>query len=233
VSSANGGGTAGGLLPGRARAVVLDVDGTVLDVSRRYVEGYRRAAAALGLPPPSPSDVLRRKRDGRSGREILAELYPRLPPADRARLDQTRAEITSTPQLFEEDRPVAGAIPTLHRLRRLGLPIAFVTLRPDTANAALGRVGLLRRTDMMINVPGRDKTAALLELVRRLAVRPGDVVAVGDAPHDMAAARLCGMVPVGAGYGLIGPPMLEDAGAVVVLRRLPEIIDVVAPPRPG
>jgi phosphoglycolate phosphatase len=69
-----------------------------------------------------------------------------------------------------------------------------------------------------------DKVAALPELLRAWSLVQDETVAVGDMPHDVAAAKAAGIQPLAVSYGYSPPAELEAAGPDLVFSTLPELL---------
>jgi HAD superfamily hydrolase (TIGR01509 family) len=215
------------------RGVILDVDGTVLDVWERYCAGYRLAAAGSGLSIPSDHEIRAMKRRGMNGLEILRTLYPDLTTARLTELDRRRVRFTSSSALLPCDRPVDGALTTLQQVRALGVKVAFVTFRPRAANAILRDLHLAQTEDVLVNAEGTDKTEALRAAAARLGLACQDCLVVSDSPGDIVAARRAGMAGVAATWGLVGTEPLERAAPAALIAAPAQLVTMLclaAPP---
>jgi UDP-glucose 4-epimerase len=214
------------------KGVILDVDGTLLDVSDRYYRGYEAAVRPFGLPAPPRDVIVRLKHDDASGLAILAHLYPGLPETLRCDIDELRVDISNSRPLMRRDRLVHDVLPTLARLRDAGLRIALVTLRPPKSNSELFRNGIIGAVDFIVNARSGDKVPALLEAARRLGLPTFCCIAVGDAPVDIRAANACGMRSIAAGYGLVsGSRLLHESpdASIRAFSEIPHTIKALCP----
>lgn len=212
----------------RPAAVIFDIDGTLVDVTLRYSRAYAIAALRRHLIPPSASQVLDLKKTGRSGLEIIRELYPELDHAARMEIDNERAALTESDDLLSEDRLVPDALSSLAALRAMGMRVGLVTYRPPELNAHLDRSGLTAYVDAILNVPRtRDKGDAFREVARMLDTPTLSCVAVGDAPRDIADAKRVGMRAYAVTYGLVAVARLEAATPDGTIDRLTELVDLL------
>ncbi|MGR6970145.1 HAD-IA family hydrolase [Streptomyces cynarae] len=189
-----------------ARALLLDMDGTLVNSDAVVERIWRRWADRQGLD----GDEVMKVVHGRQGHASMALLLPDRPVeqnlADNARL---LAEETS-----DMDGVVAipGAREFLDALR--GLPHALVTsadVALSTARMAAAGLGLppVRITAESVGASKPDPEG-FLKGAAELGVAPEDCVVFEDSGAGIAAGRAAGMRVVGVGprAGLHGPDAL-------------------------
>lgn len=209
------------------RAVIFDLDGTLVDTVYAHVFAWQQALAEAGLP----IDGWRvHRKIGMSGglftRAIARELGRELETQEAQVIQRRHGEIYRT--LLPKPRPLPGAITLLQRLRSLGVPYGIATSgrRPEI-NASLVALQLPSQT---VIVERGDVTRAkpepdlFLLCQKRLGVDVRDCFVVGDAVWDLLAARRAGMLSVGVLSGGYGDDELIRAGAYRVYRD-PEELD--------
>ena len=203
------------------RALIFDLDGTLIDTVYAHVFAWQLALAELGLPV----DGWRiHRRIGMSGglfaravaREIGRELSDEEIEAAQKRHGETFRE------LLPERRPLPGAIELLAALRAAGIPHGIATSgrRPeiDKSLDALRvppETVVVERGDVLRAKPEPDLFLACQEW---LGVQVADCYVVGDAVWDLLAARRAGMLSVGLLSGGYGGDELSRAGAFRVYR---------------
>ena len=215
-------------LPAKATvtALILDLDGTLIDTVYAHVFAWQRALSEAGLA----IDGWRiHRRIGMSGglfaRAVARELGRRLTRAEVEALQDRHGELFR--QLLPDRRPLPGAVELLRELRETGIPHGIATSgkRPeiDASLAALG-VGtetvVVDRGDVRRAKPAPD---LFLEAQGRLGVAPSDCYVVGDAVWDLLAARRAGMLSVGLLTGGYGEDELVRAGAFRVYADAAEL----------
>lgn len=205
--------------PSRFDAVLLDLDGTLVDSLADLRTALNATLAQEGLPPVAAAAVRAMVGDG-----ALALLQRALRAsggdADRA------AELL--PAFLAVYEPIAaagtalfpGAAEAVRALREAGLALAIVTNKPARATGLiLDAVGLTPLIDTVVGgdtLPQRKPDPApLREALRRLGVEPGRAVMVGDMHHDIAAARAAGVAAILARYGYGRPEDADAADAVL------------------
>ncbi|WNF31020.1 HAD-IA family hydrolase [Streptomyces sp. C11-1] len=183
----------GGAVPTVPRAVLLGMDGTLVDTERLWLEAARGVASAHGhaLTDEEGAGVLGRNRADTA--TLLVQLCPE--PTTLAGLE---SELEDTFLAAVEAgvplRPGARAL--LDRLVRDGVPAALVSAFPrrvvDTVLRALG--GEVFRTTVADGESDRSKPFPdpYLKAATRLGLPPGACLAVEDSPAGVAAAEAAG-----------------------------------------
>src|SRR5205823_3948005 len=208
------------------RALIFDLDGTLVDTVYAHVFAWQRAFAEMELP----IDGWRiHRRVGMSGglfaRAAAREIGRPLSPEESDALQRRHGELYR--ELLPERRPLPGAVELLAELRAEGIVHGIATSgrRPeiDASLEALG-VGeetvVVERGDVSRAKPEPD---LFLTCAERLGVAPIDCYVVGDAVWDLLAARRAGMLSVGLLSGGYGEDELTRAGAFRVYRDAAEL----------
>ena len=208
------------------RALIFDLDGTLVDTVYAHVLAWQRALAEAGMP----LDGWRiHRRVGMSGglftRAVAREIGRPLTPEQTRFLQERHGEIFR--ELLPARRPLPGAVELLEHLRDAGVPHGIATSgrRPDI-DASLAA---LRVPSSMVVVERRDVSRAkpapdlFLACQARLGVAAEECYAAGDAVWDLLAARRARMLGLGLLTGGSGNDELLAAGAYQVFRDAAEL----------
>jgi HAD superfamily hydrolase (TIGR01509 family) len=207
-------------------ALVLDLDGTLIDTVYAHVFAWQRALAEAGMP----IDGWRiHRRIGMSGglfaRAVAREVGHELTREQALALQQRHGDLFR--ELLPERRPLPGAVALLRRMREAGIPHGIATSgRHPEIDASLSALQVpastvvIDRGDVARAKPEPDLFLACQE---RLGVRVEDCYVVGDAVWDLLAARRAGMLSVGLLSGGYGEDELTRAGAFRVYRDAAEL----------
>lgn len=210
------------------RALIFDLDGTLVDTVYAHVFAWQRALIEAG----HPVDGWRiHRRIGMSGglfaRAVAREIGRELSEVEAADLQRRHGEIFR--EILPERRPLPGATELLAALRRNGIVHGIATSgrRPeiDLSLEALGippETVVVERGDVLRAKPEPDLFLACQE---RIGVAIADCYVVGDAVWDLLAARRAGMLSVGLLTGGYGEDELRAAGAFRVYRDAAELHD--------
>jgi len=203
------------------RALIFDLDGTLVDTVYAHVFAWQRALAEAGMA----IDGWRvHRRIGMSGglftRAVARELGRDLSAEEAEALQNRHGELFT--QFLLDRRPLPGAVELLAFLRREQIlhGIATSGRRPEI-NASLDALGVgpetvvIERGNVARAKPEPDLFLACQE---RLGVPIQACYVVGDATWDLLAARRAGMLSVGLLSGGYGEDELSRAGAFRVYR---------------
>jgi HAD superfamily hydrolase (TIGR01509 family) len=208
------------------RALIFDLDGTLVDTVYAHVFAWQQALDEAGLPV----DGWRvHRRIGMSGglftRAVARETGQTLDAERTQQLQNRHGEIFRS--LLPRPRPLPGAVALLQKLKSLGVPYGIATSgrRPEI-NPSLEILGVpadtvvIERNEVLRAKPEPDLFLACQE---RLGVSVHDCFVVGDAVWDLLAARRAGMLSVGVLTGGYGEEELIRAGAFRVYRDTREL----------
>ena len=208
------------------RALIFDLDGTLIDTVYAHVFAWQRALAEAALP----IDGWRiHRRIGMSGglftRAVARELGRPLAAEEVEAIQARHGELFAA--LLPERRPLPGAVELLAELREAGVAHGIATSgrRPEI-DASLDALGIgsatvvVERGDVLRAKPEPDLFLACSE---RISVPPEECYVVGDAVWDLLAARRAHMLSVGLLSGGYGDDELTRAGAFRVYRDAEEL----------
>jgi HAD superfamily hydrolase (TIGR01549 family) len=208
------------------RALIFDLDGTLIDTVYAHVFAWQQALAEAGLPIEGWRI---HRRIGMSGglftRAVAREAGRPLTDGEAESIQGRHGAIFR--ELLPARRPLPGAVELLAFLRSEGIPHGIATSgrRPeiDASLSALGvppEIVVVDRGDVVRAKPEPDLFLACQE---RLGVAIRDCYVVGDAVWDLLAARRAGMLSVGLLTGGYGEDELLAAGAFRVYRGTDEL----------
>lgn len=196
-----------GALSAPCRAVLFDLDGTLLDTAQDLAAALERLRAERGLPPLAFERVRSCVSHGASALVRLA--FPAAPEPEFVRLRARLIEIYGA-ALAVHTRPFPGMLDLLARLERDGMRWGVVTNKwAALAEPLLDALGLRRRAAVIVSgdtlSERKPHPRPLLYAAERLGLDPRDCVYVGDAERDVLAARAAGMRALVACFGYLGP----------------------------
>jgi len=208
------------------RALIFDLDGTLVDTVYQHVVAWQQALEEARMP----IDGWRiHRRIGMSGglftRAVSREVGRELTPDEEERIQRRHGDIFR--ELARSRRPLPGAVQLLRTLRELAIPHAIATSgrRPDIdasleALAIPSTTPLVHRGDVARAKPEPD---LFLAAASRLSIPAEECYVVGDAVWDLLAARRGRMFSVGLLTGGYGMDELLAAGAYRVYRDAAEL----------
>jgi HAD superfamily hydrolase (TIGR01509 family) len=198
------------------RALIFDLDGTLIDTVYAHVFAWQRALAEEGMP----IDGWRiHRRIGMSGglfaRAVAREVGRELSVEETEAIQVRHGVIFR--ELLPERRPLPGARELLEHLRSRGIVHGIATSgrRPeiDRSLEVLGigdETVVVDRGDVVRAKPAPD---LFLACQAALGVEADDCYVIGDAVWDLLAARRARMLSVGLLSGGYGSDELLASGA--------------------
>lgn len=204
------------------RAVLFDLDGTLLDSAPDLGAAAEQMRANRGLAP-LPLEAYR-AHAGSGARGMLRVAFDMAP--EHSGYGALREEFLSAYEacMLVRTRPFDGVAMVLDELARRGLGWGVVTNKAQRFALPIAQsVSLLSAASALVcgdTTPhAKPHPEPLLEAARRLGMAPGDCIYVGDDLRDIQAGRAAGMRTVAARYGYLGP------GAVVEAWEADAVID--------
>jgi membrane protein len=185
-------GAAPGPLARAPRAVLFDLDGTLVDSNEFHVVAWARAFAQHGLSVPR--EVLR-AQIGKGADVLVPDLFPDLDADERDAMARAHGEIF-TSDFIALVEPFPGASALINRLHDCGIRIVLAS---SSAQDEVDRyAGLLQITELVSatvslddvrkSKPAPDIFALALE---KVGVPADTALVVGDTPYDARAAAKC------------------------------------------
>lgn len=183
------------------RAILLDVDGTILDTRNYIYQATQHAFAENGLTPPTIE--MMSKAAGKSFDEYVFFL------AGTREIDPL--PIQTSHRVFQLERldlsvPYPGALETLTELKRRGYKLAAITNRGRTTGEATLKKAqmdtLLETALFSEDAPELKPSPVPLHMaLDRMLLVPEEAVMVGDADVDIEAGKRAGVKTIRATYG--------------------------------
>jgi phosphoglycolate phosphatase len=215
-----------------AKAVLFDLDGTLIDSAPDLAGAGNDMRAARGLPLLPLAHF--RPMVGAGARGMVGRALEVAPgdadfEAMRAEfLQRYEARMTRHTQVFEAMRPV------LEVLRERGLPWGIVTNKITRYTEPIVRaLGLADQAAALVcgdtTAHAKPHPAPLLEAARQLRLEAQACVYVGDDLRDVQAGRAAGMATVAAAWGYLGEgDHIDDWGADHVIESPAELLKLLA-----
>ena len=178
------------------RAVIFDIDGTIVDNMHLHAEAFAVFAERHGLPPLTHED--RARLDGRRNSEIFPILFKREVPRDEWLAYEHEKEGLYRELSRGRLAPMNGLHLLIDRLERDGIPMALATSAPKLNVAhTLAELNLAGAFPIVVRgdevARGKPAPDVFIEAARRLGVEPGECLVFEDAPMGIEAAQAAGM----------------------------------------
>ncbi len=215
----------------RLRAVLFDVDGTLLDTRDAWIAAFDEGLAAVGSPRMrgsegfrwvgTPIETIYAERCGLSGPPLTLAVAA-FQASEAASLDRGVQAFPGVPEMLASLAPWRlGAITnkrhetTLRALRLASLEAPFAVV--------LGGDSVPRK---------KPEPDPVLQAAQALGLDPAACAFVGDTEIDVGAGRAAGAVTVGVTWGYGSRARLEEAGVAFLVETpsaLPPLIRALTP----
>jgi len=213
------------------KALIFDLDGTLLDTIADLTDSMNIALNHLGFPG---HDVNACKMFVGDGVEMFA--FRALPENSR---DQDMVQKCASLMRQEykkrwakKTRPYKGIPELLEELTRQNLKMAILTNKPDDAAKEMVAELLSKyRFHPVIgaqsSVPKKPDPTSAIHISEQLRVSPERFLYLGDTGTDMRTAQRAGMSAVGVLWGFRSAEELEHAGAEVLVKHPREVLELL------
>ena len=184
------------------KAILFDIDGTLVDSNDAHVDAWLKAFAAEGFEFDwaTVHDQI-----GKGGDNLVPSLVPDAPAEVQDRIEKGHAEIYQREHL-ERVRPFPGARDLLLKAREAGKTVVLASSasRPELHHyvelLAAGEIidGATSKDDVGHSKPCPD---IFESAVKKAGTAPSEAVVIGDTPYDIIAARRSGIETVAVRSG--------------------------------
>jgi HAD superfamily hydrolase (TIGR01509 family) len=207
------------------KAVLCDLDGTLVDSNKLHAEAWQRAFQHFGISV-SVDDTLH--QIGKGGDQLLPVFVPK---EDLNRIGKQIAEYRK--QLFEAEyfhqvKAIPGSRELLLKMKQAGLRVAIASSASKEDLKKLKEIANIKdlveeetsSDDAERSKPSPDIFQAALE---RVGLEASEALALGDTPWDIKAARQAGIATVAVTSGGWQEAELHEADALAIYRDVSEI----------
>lgn len=205
----------------RLRAVLFDMDGTLLDSAPDFIAICQAMRAERGLP--AVADKVIRDQVSGGARAMIAAAFA-LPPEDPA-FEPLRLEFLERYQdhCAVLTRPFDGMDALLDDIEAAHLRWGVATNKPVRfAEPIMQRLGLAQRCAVLVCPDHVSQSKPDPEMIllacQQLDLQPAEILFIGDDARDIEAGRAAGCRTVAVTYGYIHPddnPRHWGADAIV------------------
>ncbi|HMM54531.1 MAG TPA: phosphoglycolate phosphatase [Candidatus Desulfobacillus sp.] len=209
------------------KAVLIDLDGTLLDTAPDLADAANAMLAELGrpgLPDEAVRDFIGKGIASLVGR-CLGYAGESDAPEARQALEVFKRHYAAVNG--RKSRPYPGVFEGLGALRAAGLKTACVTNKAAAfTRPLLTASGLAPLLDQVVSgdtlAEKKPHPLPFLHLCQRFAIAPAEALVVGDSRNDVAGARAAGCAVVCVPYGYSEGEDVRDLGADAIVASLEE-----------
>lgn len=209
----------------RYRAVLFDMDGTVLDTLGDLTNAVNHILRAYGMPERTPREVARFLGNG-AAHLLKMAVQPGTP-------DALREEMLRAYQPWYDSHcailtaPYPGIVPLMEALRAAGVKQAVISNKQDSAVRMLAEEhfpGLLETAmGESATVRRKPNPDAVIAALKEMGVEKKDAVYIGDTEVDLRTAQNAGLDSAAVGWGFRTEEELRAAGAGRIFQSAGEL----------
>lgn len=209
----------------KLKAVLFDLDGTILDTLDDLCDAVNVALADKGYPARTREEV--RCFVGNGVESLMRKAVPVGTPDER--MYEALAAFRADYERRKENRtcPYAGVPALLDDLRARGVKVGVVSNKYDGAVRALCAHYFPSQIDLAVGeragVPRKPAPDGLLYAMRTLGVRADECVYVGDSGGDVVTAKNAGVPCIAVLWGFRERADLAAAGATLFAENVGEL----------
>lgn len=201
----------------RVRAVILDIDGTLLDSNDAHAQAFVDAAEELGLEVPPFREVWR--RIGMGGDKLIPEVWGFEKESEQGRKLNARKGEIFRERYLPTLQPTRGARALLHRMRDDGIKLVVATSADkEDLDGLLEQVGVKDLIQDATSGEEVEESKPDPDVVHAARDDGGysaeQTVMLGDTPYDVEASTRAGVPVVAVRCGGWGDEDLRGAVAV-------------------
>lgn len=200
------------------KAVLFDIDGTLVDSNDLHVLAWEDAFAGAG--EKFDRQVIH-DQIGKGTDMLVPTLLPQADEAEQKKLGEAHGDAFKSKYL-EQAKPFTRARDMLAKVHEAGQRVVLASSASEDELAhyldLLDARDLVSTSttseDVQNTKPAPDIFAVALEKIAPLAA--ADVIVVGDTPYDIEAAGKCNIAAIGLRSGKFGDDVLLEAGAIAL-----------------
>mgnify|MGYP003388015261 FL=1 len=215
----------------RFKAVLFDLDGTLLDTAPDFTIAANILLAAKMLPLTTEKKIRPSISDGSAG--IICNIF--MMNHSSPYFEETRQELLAfyKEHLADKTQPFMGISVLLLELKKYKIPWGVVTNKPEVYTMAILDKLKLNPSPGAIICPDhvqriKPDPESVFLACRQLGVRAEDTVFVGDHYRDIKAGKDAGASTIAAAYGYIDEKeTISDWGADYVAEHPEDILSLI------
>lgn len=201
------------------KAVIFDLDGTLLDTLQDLMGSTNAALSKFGYPTRTLDEV--RMFVGNGVKLLILRALGVEKPEDCPHFDQVFAAFREHYALHSNDKTCAypGVLDLLSKLKEAGAPMAIVSNKLDAAVKNLNEIYFKDYISVAIGeneaagVKKKPAPDTVYAALRELGVSADNAVYVGDSEVDIATAKNAGLACISVTWGFRDSEWLTAHGA--------------------
>ncbi|MBR1661531.1 MAG: HAD-IIIA family hydrolase [Acidaminococcaceae bacterium] len=211
------------------KAIIFDLDGTLLDTLKDLQEGTNYALRVNGMPERTLDEI--RRFVGSGARKLIERVIPGCEKEGVYEKVMGDFAFYYKEHCKDNTAPYPGIMELLKELKRRGYALGVVSNKPDFAVQELIPEYF---PDIFSSVTGERQGVAkkpapdlIWEAMKKLNASKEESVYIGDSEVDIEAAKNAGLPCISVAWGFKGRDFLEEHDAEMIVDAPEEILELV------
>lgn len=210
------------------KAILYDLDGTILDTNELIIVSFLHALAGEVSPEfgrehiiPSMGLPLRHQFQQFVGRDHVDELVAKYRAFNNEAHDKyVRAfpHVQSVLQHVHERGIKQGVVTSKIRMTSLR-GLEYIAVAPYIVSEAIVTIDEVTKP--------KPHPEGIIRALQALNVEPHEAIMLGDSAVDMQAATAAGVLPVGVSWSLKPISQLRDSGAAAIINDMRQLLELI------
>lgn len=211
------------------KAIVFDLDGTLLDTLQDLTNAVNFALRENGMPERTPDEV--REFVGNGVEKLMIRAIPK--GKENALFDKTFTDFKNYYAVHCKDftGPYPGVLSLMKQLKEKGYVMAIVSNKIDSAVKELDREYFSEYTSAAIGetegVARKPAPDTVEKALREIGVEKQNAIYVGDSDVDVATAGNSGLPCVSVLWGFRDKAFLSEHGADIFINEPQELLNLL------
>jgi phosphoglycolate phosphatase len=214
------------------KAVIFDLDGTLLDTIKDIADSMNIVLKKLGFPTYKTEDYYYFVGEGMDVlcKKVIPEPH-NTPELIKKCVEMMKIEYQKN--WLNNTKPYPGIPELLTELENRKIKMAVLSNKPDAFTKLFVQKLLPQVNFSMVlgetpDFPKKPAPDGALYIARELGIVPEDFIYLGDSAIDIRTAYSAGMYPVGALWGFRTAEELITSGAKKLINKPDELLEIIS-----
>ncbi len=211
------------------KAILLDLDGTILDTLDDLADSVNFALSSLGYPVRTREEI--RHIVGNGVVNLITRALPE--SATKEQFDECLAAFKKHYEKNKTNKtaPYDGIIDVLYELKRRGHKLAIVSNKHNDAVQGLFDLYFTEVADFALGncdfLPKKPAPDMIYYSIDKLGLPRESALYIGDSEVDIETAKNSGIPCISVSWGFRDEDVLIDSGATTIIHTPAELIDAI------
>lgn len=212
--------------PSSLKAIIFDLDGTVLDTIADLAGAVNAALCKNGFPERKHSEIM--SFVGNGTRKLIERALPE-DNQDPQTVERVHADFSQhyAEHFADETKPYPGIPELLKKLKKSGYKLAVSSNKPDRFTKELIEIFFPDIFDIVVGssevTPRKPDPTGEYSILARFGISPFEAIHVGDSDTDVKTAHNAGVMCLACTWGYRSKQTLMAADADFIVEKVSEM----------